>query len=438
MGLAKNTSYCYRVSAVDAAGNESGQSTQACATTLDSWSQQWGSAAADVANGIVRDNLGNTYVTGATFGDIDGQANTGGADAFVTKFNAAGVRQWTRLIGTAGEDRGQAVDVDSSRNVYVTGYVSGTVDIAMPHVGGKDVFLAKYNEFGTRLWYQQWGTATDNSGYGVKVDATATFVYVTGPTNEDLGGEATGNTIPNIFLSKRDASDGDDSGVPRVLYGTPNQSDYVEGIALSGGDIYLTGSTTGAFTGSNNATYDAFLSKFNTALAHQWTTQWGSTTHDLSHAVVVSGTNIYVTGSTSGSFGGQINAGGEDIFVTAITNAGVVSWTKFFGTTAIDRAYGIAVDGNDIYLTGETFGALAGTNAGQNDVFLIKCDAAASGSLLWARQLGTPTIDIGMRVVFDTSDVYVTGYTLGNLDGNISAGDQDVFLLKYDENGNKQ
>jgi hypothetical protein len=439
-GLAKITSYCYRVSAVDAAGNESGQSIQDCATTLGSWTLQWGSTAADVASGMVRDSAGNSYVTGATFGSIDGQANAGGADAFLTKYNSSGVRQWTRFIGTTGEDRGQAVDVDSAgNNIYVTGYVSGSFD-SKPYQGGKDVFLAKYNSSGTRLWYQQWGTATDNFGYGVKVDAAAAFVYVTGPTNEDLPGESSGNTIPNIFLSKRNAVDGSESLT--ILYGTKDYSDYVEGIALVGSDIYLTGSTTGAFPGyANNATYDVFLSRFNTSLVEQWTTQWGSTTHDLGHAVVVKGSNIYVAGSTSGSFGGQTNAGGEDIFLTEVTNTGVVQWTKFFGTTDIDRAYGIDIDGSDnIYLTGETFGALGGTNTGQNDVFLIKCDAAAAGNLLWARQLGTSAVDIGVRVKYDANDgyIYVTGYTSGNLDGNISAGGADVFLLKYDPSGTKQ
>ena len=93
------------------------------------------------------------------------------------------------------------------------------------------------------------------------MDSTDTFVYVTGPTYEDLSGE-TGNLIPNIFLSKRSTSDGSES-LTTILDGTPNYSDYVEGIALDGsGNIYLTGYTTGAFEGTNNATYDIFLAKY--------------------------------------------------------------------------------------------------------------------------------------------------------------------------------
>ena len=349
------------------------------------------------------------------------------------------MRQWTKLIGTSGTDWGQAVDVDSTGYIYVTGSVSGSF-AGKTYNGGKDVFLAKYDSSGNRQWYQQWGTSTDNFGYGVKVDGAV--VYVTGPTYEYLSGE-TGLLVPNIFLSKRSTTDGSES-LTRILHGTPNLSDYVEGIALDGsGNIYLTGYTHGAFGGTNNGAYDVFLAKFDTSLDEQWTTVWGSTADDFGYAVAVDGSDIYVTGYTVGSFGGQTNAGGEDIFLTKITDAGaagVVQWTNIFGTTVDDRAYSIAKDGNNIYLTGETFGVLDGANAGQNDVFLIQCDAAASGNPLWEKQLGTSAADIGIGVWFDDNDayIYVTGNTSGSLDGNINAGGSDVFLLKYNSSGTKQ
>ena len=438
MGLAKNTSYCYRVSAVDAAGNESGQSAQACATTPDSWTKQWGSAADDEARGIISDSSGNIYVTGWSRGNIDGQANAGDSDAFLAKYDSSGVRQWTKYIGTSGTDWGQAVDVDSAGNIYVTGSVSGSLD-SKPHNGGTDVFLAKFGPTGTMIWYQQWGTSDNNFGYGVKVDSTDTFVYVTGPTYEYLSGES-GDLVPNIFLSKRNASDGSES-LPTILYGNPNFSDYIEGIALDGsGNIYLTGYTTGEFEGTNNATYDVFLVKFNASLIRQWTRQWGSTTHDFGYAVAVDGSDIYVTGSAGGSIGGQTHAGSDDIFLTKITTAGVVQWTKLFGTTDIDRAYGITIDNsNNVYLTGVTLGGLGGgTNLGQGDVFLMQCDS--TGNQLWTRLLGTTATDIGTGAAFNISDgyIYVTGNTSGNLDGNTNAGGSDVFLLKYDSSGTKQ
>ena len=55
------------------------------------------------------------------------------------------------------------------------------------------------------------------------------------------------------------------------------------------------------------------------------------------------------------------------------------------------------------------------------------------------KQLGTTSRDIGIGVTTDSSDnIYVTGYTLGELDGNTNSGGRDIFLLKYTSIGTKQ
>ena len=47
--------------------------------------------------------------------------------------------------------------------------------------------------------------------------------------------------------------------------------------------------------------------------------------------------------------------------------------------------------------------------------------------------------DSAMEVATDSSgNVYVTGSTGGGLDGNTSAGGRDLFVAKFDSEGNKQ
>ena len=87
-------------------------------------------------------------------------------------------------------------------------------------------------------------------------------------------------------------------------------------------------------------------------------------------------------------------------------------------------------------MTEETADALAGTNAGCTDIFLLKYDS--SGSQRWIKQIGTSAHDDGKGVAVDSSgNVYVTGWTYGALAGS-NAGETDIFLLKYDTNGNLQ
>jgi hypothetical protein len=55
------------------------------------------------------------------------------------------------------------------------------------------------------------------------------------------------------------------------------------------------------------------------------------------------------------------------------------------------------------------------------------------------KKLGTSSDDNATEVTTDSSgNVYVMGGTYGGLDGNSSAGDKDIFVVKYNLSGTKQ
>ena len=57
----------------------------------------------------------------------------------------------------------------------------------------------------------------------------------------------------------------------------------------------------------------------------------------------------------------------------------------------------------------------------------------------WTKQLGTSYSDEGTGVTTDSSgNIYVTGKTGGDLDGNTSSGGNDIILVKYNSDGVKQ
>ncbi|MDH7499642.1 MAG: SBBP repeat-containing protein [candidate division NC10 bacterium] len=92
------------------------------------WStKQLGTIAEDVGYGIALDSSGNIYVTGSTEGDLDGNINAGLKDIFLVKYNSSGVRQWTRLLGTTADDVARGIAMDSSDEIYITGFTAGSL-----------------------------------------------------------------------------------------------------------------------------------------------------------------------------------------------------------------------------------------------------------------------------------------------------------------------
>ncbi len=113
------------------------------------------------------------------------------------------------------------------------------------------------------------------------------------------------------------------------------------------------------------------------------------------------------------------------------TSTSISPWTKLLGVAGKETyGYGIAADtsGNS-YVTGYTMGALDGqTLTGDSDVFVVKYDS--SGVKQWTDLLGVANqTTIGNGIAVDTSGVtYVTGYTTGALDGQTLTGVTDVFV----------
>ncbi len=170
------------------------------------------------------------------------------------------------------------------------------------------------------------------------------------------------------------------------------------------------------------------------------TQQFGTPFNDVGQGIARdSSANIYITGSTGGNLDGNTSFGQLDIFLTKFDSTGSKLFTRQIGTPFNDIGYAVAVDGSaNVYITGSTGGSLPGNiSAGQLDVFLAKFDP--SGASLFTSQFGTPFNDTGFGTAVDSSaNVFIAGATVGNLDGKISAGLSDIFLVKFNSAGVKQ
>ena len=161
------------------------------------WSKSLGSAslgtASNLAYGVATDGNGNVYIAGCTLGGLDGNAYAGWFDFYVAKYNSAGVKQWLRQAGTAGDDRACGVSADGNGNVYAVGYTDSRLP-GNTKAGALDIFVAKYDTNGVKQWIRQRGTTSDDKATGVATDANGN-AYVAGWT----GGGLDGNTITSFY-----------------------------------------------------------------------------------------------------------------------------------------------------------------------------------------------------------------------------------------------
>ncbi len=401
--------------------------TITCAATTEvEWTRQLGTSDGDYAGGISVDSSGNAYITGVTFGGLDGNANAGVQDMFLAKYDTNGAKLWTRQLGTSEADSGADVSVDSSGNAYVTGYTSGNLD-GNTIAGESDMFLTKYDTNGAKLWTRQLGTTANDPAIGVSVDGSGN-AYITGYTYGDLDGNTNAGNR-DMFLVKYD-TDGVKQWTQQL--GTIN-ADLGSCVAVDdNSNVYVSGNTQGGIDGNTHTGgWDMFLTKYDTDGDKQWTRQLGISFDSAEGVSVDANGNAYVAGLTNGPLDGNWPAGKFDLFLTKYDTNGNNLWIRQLGTTEFDCANDVSVDSSgNAYVTGQTYGVLDGnTNAGGNDMFLIKYDT--DGTKLWTQQLGTTGSDHGDGVSLDGSgNAYVVGTTTGGFGGNTHAGRYDVFLVK--------
>lgn len=132
---------------------------------------------------VAVDATGSAAITGIFWGWIDmdpGPGTTamtpiGTGDIFVARYDPTGALLWARQYGGTEEGIGNSVALDSSGNVYTTGYFRATVDFD-PGAGvaplnatvGRDIFVASLNAAGDHRWaFKVGGTGIEEVGYAL-------------------------------------------------------------------------------------------------------------------------------------------------------------------------------------------------------------------------------------------------------------------------------
>ena len=438
----------------------------------------------------ITDASGNVFVTGKfncssiTFGTTtltnNGPPETltsfGTFDMYIVKYDKDGNVKWAKSAGGTNDDIGFSIVTDGSGNVYVTGSFGsstitfGTIVLTKAASGTNDGFIVKYDPAGNVVWAQRAG--------GILYDNFSKLV-TDGSGNVYATGSFASSSITLGTITLINPSPG--SGIPFFVKYDPSGNAlwawvwpvgvYSRDIALDGsGNLYYMGTFTtstitfGTTTLTNSGSAgssDIFIVKYGIEGNVLWAKSAGGSANDVGYGIATDGSgNIYVTGSflssiiTFGGIGLTISKSGtEDMFIVKYDPSGTALWARKAGGTSVNRGYDITTDGSgNAYVTGTfvnypiIFGTKTLPNGGAYDMFIVKYDA--SGNVPWAKSAGGIYNEMGLGIATDVSgNVFVTGYftspkitfgtiTLTNTNGTNPSGYQDMFITKYDLNGN--
>jgi hypothetical protein len=217
-------------------------------------------------------------------------------------------------------------------------------------------------------------------------------------------------------------------------FGTSNE-DEAFGIGVDSSSAFIVGYTRGALLGETNAgERDAYVLRYDTSGSLLWTRQFGTAGLNVANAVAADNSGVYVGGETEDALPDQTNSGLTDAYLRKYDSSGTELWTRQFGSSIADTINGISLYSDSVYVAGSGGDLPGQISAGNADVFVRLYDA--SGNEAWTKQFGTTGIDRMRSIAVDSSGIYVGGITAGTFADQTSSGGTDAFLAKLDSDGN--
>ena len=437
----------------------------------------------DDVQAIAFDSIGNMYVTGNYYSQIDLDLSSGAeilnsigsSDIYIAKYDALGSLLWAKGIGGSSNDELSDMVIDSSGNVYLTGTFRNTVDFDPSFVihnvtaqGYSDIFFLKLNTNGQFVWVTTIEATSSTNSLAcndIAIDNNNN-IYATGKSSGTMVVDPASSMISlpagSFFILK--INENGQAVWAYNLYGYSN----TKGTSICTnplGDVVITGNFYGTVDfdpGPNTFNHtgipglNIFVLKLDNTGAFQWVKSIGGFYYKYdSFATIDQSGNVIVTRSFDADADFDpgpgvhelIANGNGDVFVLKLNSTGDFIWANSFGGRFINTATGITTENTGkIFLSGY-FGATTDffpgnaiynqTSNGDLDLFLLKMDEA--GNVLWADTYGADENDYSTGIyVDDLGGIYCTGMFRSTVDfDNSSAiypvtsyGSDDGFILK--------
>ena len=370
------------------------------------WLVRFGTPQDDYGTAVAIDDAGTVWVSGDTYGGMEGNVNKGERDGFLAKFSSTGVQQWIVHISTDVIERARGLAVDARGVATVVGTTYGEFPGFSNFGKSREAWITQIDSFGNRLWLQEFGTENADTIVDVVVDRDGNSTFC-GYTDGTIGTQSFGG---------RDAFVGTftNTGARGWTYqlGTSG-TDICYGLtANSVGEIFAVGSTSGSLSGSTNAgMQDGWILKLSATGVRKWVSQVGSSGDDgFAKVAVTKAGQVIAGGASNGNFGGAKNSGATDAILTVVDSNGKFTSSRLFGTQSADGIAGIAVtESQKIVVAGTSGDGLFGQSGfGELDVFvsrfapLIATPSVAPQRTIRCKKLSTVKILVGAKVVCPT------------------------------------
>lgn len=301
--------------------------------------------------------------------------------------------KWATQGVPTGRDRCAAVKVDDDGNIYCSGYTSS--ELFDKNSSGKlDVLVVKISPEGNLIWGKQIGETAVITGSDV------------------------------------------------------TQDDQCIGMSLYDGYIYCAGQTKGSFeSGVTNGCFAMKMSQADGSIT--WIKQFS----DIScNGIGVDKTGVYIGAGTNGSVA-ETSGGSNDVFVHKLDFDGTTVWRRQLGGITLpikssgnEYCRDIEVDGEgNSYCGGVTSGSFGETQAGNNDIFMVKYDK--DGNFKWVSQVGQETVpsggasenDLCWTVAVNSYGAICGGRTMGSIGATnsgtpVSSPQVDTLLVHFNKN----
>jgi hypothetical protein len=359
------------------------------------------------------------------------------ATGYSTRFSADPTASEVKVVGgEEGETRTKLEDnpleiadtaAAADGGIYVVGKTTSSTD-GQVLKGEQDLVLAKYDSNGNRLWSRVLGAADSAEGASVAVDADGN-VIVTGQVTGGLGDTTQVGGTDSIAVKYNSA--GVEQWTQR--FGGTGDDKATDVAVGADGTIYVAGKAASAFGGEahQGGASDGFVRAIGSDGTTLWTRRVGSAGDETISAIEIADDGNLLVAS---------NEGGTAVLrkFDVSDNTSAAIWEQSLGSLDDGSIGGIAVDGNDIYLTGaagDAFAPSAALNAhagGVRDAFLVKFTDGASATIDYTTFLGSSDDDSATAIQVHDGKVYLAGKTLGSINGETLNGERDAFAAQFD------